>query len=90
MPRQRSGEDYVRDYNHALDKTPTLAIKRGIEPMPMANPDIPQYFGLGGISAFRNFNSVVGRELLTVEDDTGTPIEVTNKQRTSKCLFHAP
>lgn len=78
---------YLRDYNHALDKTPTLAIKRGIEPMPMANPDIPQYFGLGGISAFRNFNSVVGRELLIVKDDTGTPIEVTSKQRQVSVFF---
>lgn len=78
---------YLRDYNLALGKTPTLAIRRGIEPMSIANPDIPQYFGLGGISAFRNFNNVVGRELLTVKDNTGTPIEVTSKQGQVSVFF---
>lgn len=71
---------YLRDYSLALSKVPTLAIRRGIESMPMANPDIPGYFGLSGISAFRNFNNVVGRELLTVKDDAGMQVEVTNKQ----------
>ena len=71
---------YLRDYCHALSEAPTLAIRRGIESMPMANSDVPRRFGLTSISAFRNFNNVVRRELLTVKDDAGLQVEVTNKQ----------
>ena len=78
---------YLRDYSLALSKVPTLAIRRGIDHMPMSNPDIPGYFGLSGISAFRNFNNVVGRGLLTVKDDAGMQVEVTNKQGHVKVFF---
>lgn len=77
----------LRDYRFALGKTPTLAIRRGIEPMSMANPEIPGHFGLSRISAFRNFNNVVGRELLRFEDSTGRQVEVTSKQEQVNVFF---
>ena len=83
-PRWRTS---LGNYMFALSRVPTLAIRRGIEPMSMANPDIPGHFNLGGISAFRNFNNVVGRELLTVKDDAGVQVEVTNRQGRVNVFF---
>ncbi len=78
---------YLDAYKLALSNIPTLAIRRGIEPMAMANSDVPGHFGLSGISAFRNFNNVVGRELLRFEDSTGRQVEVTSKQEQVNVLF---
>ena len=78
---------YLDAYKLALNKIPTLAIRRGIEPMSIANPDVPGHFGLSSISAFRNFNNVVGRELLRFEDSTGRQVEVTSKQEQVNVFF---
>lgn len=42
---------------------------------------------MSSISAFRNFNNVVGRELLRFEDRTGRQVEVTSKQEQVNVLF---
>ena len=78
---------YLDAYKLALSNIPTLAIRRGIEPMAMGNPDVPGYFGLSSISAFRNFNNVVGRELLRFEDSTGRQVEITSKQEQVNVFF---
>ncbi len=78
---------YLDAYKLALSNIPTLAIRRGIEPMAMVNSDVPGHFGLSSISAFRNFNNVVGRELLRFEDRTGRQVEVTSKQEQVNVLF---
>ena len=78
---------YLDAYKLALNKIPTLAIRRGIEPMSIANPDVPGHFGLSSISAFRNFNNVVGRELLRFEDSTGRQVEVTSKREQVNVFF---
>ena len=78
---------YLDAYKLALSNTPALAIRRGIEPMAMANSDVPGHFGLSSISAFRNFNNVVGRELLRFEDSTGRQVEVTSKQEQVNVFF---
>lgn len=78
---------YLDAYKLALSNIPTLAIRRGIEPMTMANSDVPGHFGLSSISAFRNFNNVVGRELLRFEDSTGRQVEVTSKQEQVNVFF---
>ncbi|MDE0014945.1 MAG: hypothetical protein OXU51_02075 [Candidatus Poribacteria bacterium] len=78
---------YLDGYKLALSNIPTLAIRRGIESIAMANPDVPGHFGLSSISAFRNFNNVVGRELLRFEDSTGRQVEVTSKQEQVNVFF---
>ncbi|MCY3723778.1 MAG: hypothetical protein OXG97_16275 [Candidatus Poribacteria bacterium] len=78
---------YLDAYKLALSNIPTLAIRRGIEPMAMANSDVPGHFGLSSISAFRNFNNVVGRELLRFEDSTERQVEVTSKQEQVNVFF---
>ena len=70
---------YLDAYSLALSKAPTLGVKRGIEPLATSNPRVPELFSLSGVSAFRNFYSVLGRELLRVENNLGNQIDVTSK-----------
>ena len=70
---------YLDAYSLAISKAPTLGVKRGIEPLATSNPRVPELFSLSGVNAFRNFYSVLGRELLRVEDNLGNQIDVTSK-----------
>lgn len=70
---------YLDAYSLALRNAPTLGVKRGIEPLATLNPKVPELFSLSGVSAFRNFYSVLGGDLLRVKDNSGNHIDVTSK-----------
>ena len=78
---------YLDAYSHTLSNAPTLGVKHGIEPIRTTNPNVPQLFKVSGVNAFRNFHNVVGRELLRVDDNSGKPIEVQNKNEPVAVYF---
>ena len=70
---------YLDVYSNALNKASNLGVKRGSEPIRTVNSSVPELFSSSGVNAFRNFYNVVGRELLRIEDNSGTQIDVDSR-----------
>lgn len=66
-------------YDNVINKASNLSIKRGNEPFPTVQKNIPGLFNYSGVSTFNNkAYNVLKRELLRVEDGYGNSVDIKN------------